>query len=286
MEGWGRGGWAMRNGRTEGDGFLDCVRLVALLVGSWAVGVAIRAMQEETIKAYRGSVRPWLYEGIRRTDQYAHWQFPPLLELWRFVRKSLQSAEKQRAMLQRAIVQMRVLTQIRGGARETVEVRYTWALHLDEDIAVRENKQIVRNLQKISRKIAEQKREFETKTGLLEARIERLSETMMDGLDILFETDFMHSDLVWPRAEIGFAAVEKAVKTIEAEIEADKKVVLKIPMKRLITMDKQLSMADKLIENLRLYAKQEERLAAETAQAQESMTMSLADRNAIYFKTL
>jgi hypothetical protein len=45
MEGWGRGGWAMRNGRTEGDGFLDCVRLVALLVGSWAVGVAIRAMQ-------------------------------------------------------------------------------------------------------------------------------------------------------------------------------------------------------------------------------------------------
>jgi len=57
---------------------------------------------------------PRLYppQGIRRTDQYAHWQFPPLLELWRFVRKSLQSAEKQRAMLQRAIVQMRVLTQV------------------------------------------------------------------------------------------------------------------------------------------------------------------------------
>ena len=51
-------------------------------------------------------------QGIRRTDLYKDWHFPPMLELWRFVRKSLQSAEKQKAMLQRAILQMRVLTQV------------------------------------------------------------------------------------------------------------------------------------------------------------------------------
>ena len=45
MEGWGRGGWGVRNGRSAGDGFIDCVRICGLLVGSWAVGVAIRAMQ-------------------------------------------------------------------------------------------------------------------------------------------------------------------------------------------------------------------------------------------------
>ena len=35
-----------------------------------------------------------------------------MLELWRFVRKELQSTEKVKAMLQRAIVQMRVLYQV------------------------------------------------------------------------------------------------------------------------------------------------------------------------------
>ncbi len=63
-------------------------------------------------------------------------------------------------------------TQIRGARKDTTEVKFTWALVLDEDEQARENRIALRNLRKISRKIAEQKREFEKKTGMLEKEIE------------------------------------------------------------------------------------------------------------------
>jgi hypothetical protein len=67
-----------------------------------------------------------------------------------------------------------VCTQIRGARKETTQVKFTWALVLDEDEQARENRIALRNLRKISRKIAEQKREFEKKTGMLEKEIEVL----------------------------------------------------------------------------------------------------------------
>ena len=66
----------------------------------------------------------------------------------------------------------RVRTQIRGARKETTSIKFTWALVLDEDEKAQENRIAVRNLRKISRKIAEQKREFEKKTGMLEKEIE------------------------------------------------------------------------------------------------------------------
>lgn len=283
MEGWGRGQWGLRGGHRVGDRFIDCVRVFAFVLGSWAVAVVVRALQDEMLKTYQGAARPWLYEGIRRTDHYAHWHFPPLLELYKTVRKAMRSSAAERAELQRAILQMRVLTQIRGGNRGAREAaKYIWALELDEDLAVLENKRCCREMRKVSRRLALHKREFAQRCAGLEANLGELSEKMMDGLDILMETDFVHAHLVWPRAQPGFSALAAASRRVEAEIAANKKVVLKIPMKRIATIDKQLAMAEKLIDELTQTALEEELDKAEAQQKDANNSLTLADRDTIF----
>ena len=121
MDGWGGEVWSVRGG-GEGGWFVDCVRLFGLVVGSWAAAAAVNALQEELRRAFHGSSRPWLYEGVRRTDFYKSWHVPPLLELYKMVRDFLRSEEAEQAALQKSIVQMRVLTHIRGQARQHSKV--------------------------------------------------------------------------------------------------------------------------------------------------------------------
>ena len=54
MEGWGGRKWGRRGG-DEGDGFIDCVRVVGLVLGGWAVAAVVRAMQQETVKTREGT---------------------------------------------------------------------------------------------------------------------------------------------------------------------------------------------------------------------------------------
>ena len=121
MDEWGWESWSVRGG-GEGGWFVDCVRLFGLVVGSWAAAAAVNALQEELRRAFHGSSRPWLYEGVRRTDFYKSWHVPPLLELYKMVRDFLRSEEAEQAALQKSIVQMRVLTHIRGQARQHSKV--------------------------------------------------------------------------------------------------------------------------------------------------------------------
>jgi hypothetical protein len=55
MEGWGGRKWGRRGGGDEGDGFIDCVRVIGLVLGGWAVGAVVRAMQQETVKTREGA---------------------------------------------------------------------------------------------------------------------------------------------------------------------------------------------------------------------------------------
>jgi hypothetical protein len=99
------------------------------------------------------------------------------------------------------------------------------------------------------------------------------------GADFLFETDFVNSQLVWPRAQPGFAALAKASQQLQEEIERDKKVVLKIPMKRMATMDKQLNMAETLLTDMLHMAHNREAAArrkAELASLQAQQTLAAA----------
>lgn len=83
--------------------------------------------------------------------------------------------------------------------------------------------------------------------------------------------------MVWPRAQPGFAALAKASKQVQDEIERDKKVVLKIPMKRMATMDKQLNMAEKLLTDMLQMAHKREdaaRRKAELASLQAQQTLA------------
>ena len=88
--------------------------------------------------------------------------------------------------------------------------------------------------------------------------------------DFLFETDFVNSDMEWPRAEPGFMALAHAAKLVEEEIERDKRKVLKIPMKRMATMDKQLGMAERLLGELMRHADDLDRAAQEESRTQRA----------------
>ena len=67
--------------------------------------------------------------------------------------------------------------------------------------------------------------------------------------------------------------------------EADRKKVLKIPMRRMQTMDKQVGMAERLLADLLLFVQQEDQALRAKTQARAKATekgMTFADREAIY----
>jgi hypothetical protein len=225
MDGWGGGTWGVRgSGREEEAWFLDCVRVCALVVGAWAAAAALQALKEEMRRAFHGASRPWLYAGTRRTDYYSHWHVPPLMELGKFLLSALRSPEAEQAELQRCIVQMRVLTHIRGQGEARAKVGFSWAILLDEDTQAMEERFQRRELSKVSRALAIGKRHFFARCEHLEASMLRVSEEMMDGLELLFQKDFVHSAIEWPRAQLAYSDLEKATKKVAAETEDDKKV--------------------------------------------------------------
>ena len=165
------------------------------------------------------------------------------------------------------------------------QVPFKWAIELDEDTAAKEEKIARTELKKVSRRLALQKRSFAARCEQLELKMEEISEHMMDGLDLLFESDFVHQNLVWPRAQLDFSSLAAATKAVAAEEEADRKKVLKIPMRRMQTMDKQVGMAERLLADLLLFVQQEDQALRAKTQARAKATekgMTFADREAIY----
>lgn len=87
--------------------------------------------------------------------------------------------------------------------------------------------------------------------------------------------------MVWPRAQLGYKALAHATRLVQEEMDQEKKVVLKVPMKRMATMDKQVGMAERLLAELLLEADHLERAAlteAATQRERAAKSLSVAEQ--------